>query len=317
MGRLAATGPYVTTVSVGDRATAERLSERVRRIHEHVRGTDPVTGQPYAACDPGLLLWVHAALVDSTDRDRPAVRRRPVRGQTRTGTWPRWWPRPSWSVFRATWSRRAGCAGRVPDLGPPDPAGHPGRAGVHGLPARPARPGPGRGRDLAGRAGGNDRVAAGLGPRPVRLRAGRPADRRAPRPRSGRHSGSWTWCSWPSPACSKPASGWPCACAPPAPPDHPADHEEPAATDEKAHQGRPVDRRLHRGWRLRPCSPGAGPAGCGWAAAWPRSSSWPGAGPGTPVARRGCSWPRGSSASSCATTWPCRPPKTSPPPWAR
>jgi uncharacterized protein (DUF2236 family) len=38
----------------------------VRRIHEHVRGTDPVTGQPYAADDPSLLLWVHAALVDST-----------------------------------------------------------------------------------------------------------------------------------------------------------------------------------------------------------------------------------------------------------
>ena len=66
VGRLAATQSYVTTVSVGDRTTAERVSARVRRIHEHVRGTDPVTGQPYAAGDPGLLLWVHAALVDST-----------------------------------------------------------------------------------------------------------------------------------------------------------------------------------------------------------------------------------------------------------
>jgi uncharacterized protein (DUF2236 family) len=34
-------------------------------IHEHVRGTDTVTGRPYAAGDPALLLWVHAALVDS------------------------------------------------------------------------------------------------------------------------------------------------------------------------------------------------------------------------------------------------------------
>jgi uncharacterized protein (DUF2236 family) len=66
VGRLAATQSYVTVVSVGDRATAERVSERVRRIHTHVRGTDPVTGQPYAAEDPALLLWVHAALVDST-----------------------------------------------------------------------------------------------------------------------------------------------------------------------------------------------------------------------------------------------------------
>jgi len=30
-----------------------------------VRGTDPVTGRPYAASDPALLLWVHNALTDS------------------------------------------------------------------------------------------------------------------------------------------------------------------------------------------------------------------------------------------------------------
>jgi uncharacterized protein (DUF2236 family) len=39
---------------------------RVRKIHSRVRGTDPATGQPYAAGDPALLLWVHNALVDST-----------------------------------------------------------------------------------------------------------------------------------------------------------------------------------------------------------------------------------------------------------
>ena len=65
VGRLAATSSYLTIVSVGDRATAERVSERVRRVHEHVRGVDTVTGQPYAAGDPALLLWVHAAFVDS------------------------------------------------------------------------------------------------------------------------------------------------------------------------------------------------------------------------------------------------------------
>jgi uncharacterized protein (DUF2236 family) len=37
----------------------------VRRIHDHVRGVDAVTGRPYAAGDSALLLWVHAALVDS------------------------------------------------------------------------------------------------------------------------------------------------------------------------------------------------------------------------------------------------------------
>ena len=65
VGRPAATSSYLTIVSVGDKATAERVSERVRRVHEHVRGVDAVTGQPYAAGIPALLLWVHAAFVDS------------------------------------------------------------------------------------------------------------------------------------------------------------------------------------------------------------------------------------------------------------
>ena len=65
VGRLAATSAYVATVTYGDRASASRVARRVRAIHEHVRGTDAVTGRPYAAGDPALLLWVHAALVDS------------------------------------------------------------------------------------------------------------------------------------------------------------------------------------------------------------------------------------------------------------
>jgi uncharacterized protein (DUF2236 family) len=65
VGRLAATSAYVTTVSYGERAAAQSAAARVRRIHDHVRGVDAVTGRPYAAGDPALLLWVHAALVDS------------------------------------------------------------------------------------------------------------------------------------------------------------------------------------------------------------------------------------------------------------
>ena len=65
VGRLAATSAYVATVSFGERAAAERAAARVRRIHTRVRGVDEVTGRPYEASDPGLLLWVHAALVDS------------------------------------------------------------------------------------------------------------------------------------------------------------------------------------------------------------------------------------------------------------
>jgi uncharacterized protein (DUF2236 family) len=65
VGRLAATSTYVTTITFGERAAAERAAARVRRIHEHVRGVDPVTGRPYEASDPALLLWVHAILVES------------------------------------------------------------------------------------------------------------------------------------------------------------------------------------------------------------------------------------------------------------
>ena len=66
VGRLAATSAYLATVTFGERAAAVQAAARVRRIHDHVRGTDPVTGRPYAAGDPALLLWVHAALVQSS-----------------------------------------------------------------------------------------------------------------------------------------------------------------------------------------------------------------------------------------------------------
>ena len=65
VGRLAATSVYTTTVTYGDRASASQVAGQVRAIHEHVRGVDTVTRRPYAASDPALLLWVHAALVDS------------------------------------------------------------------------------------------------------------------------------------------------------------------------------------------------------------------------------------------------------------
>jgi uncharacterized protein (DUF2236 family) len=65
VGRLAATSAYVATVLYGERDVAERAAARVRKIHEHVRGVDPETGSRYEASDPALLLWVHAALVDS------------------------------------------------------------------------------------------------------------------------------------------------------------------------------------------------------------------------------------------------------------
>lgn len=64
-GRLAGTAAFLSAVSFGDREAADRAAARVRKIHYHVRGVDDVTGRPYSANDPELLLWVHAALVDS------------------------------------------------------------------------------------------------------------------------------------------------------------------------------------------------------------------------------------------------------------
>jgi uncharacterized protein (DUF2236 family) len=66
VGRLAATSACLATITFGERASAERAASRVRRIHDHVRGVDPVTGRPYAAGDPALLLWVHVAQVQSS-----------------------------------------------------------------------------------------------------------------------------------------------------------------------------------------------------------------------------------------------------------
>jgi uncharacterized protein (DUF2236 family) len=65
VGRLAATSAYLANITFGERAVAQRVAARVRRIHERVTGVDTETGEPYAASDPALLLWVHAALVDS------------------------------------------------------------------------------------------------------------------------------------------------------------------------------------------------------------------------------------------------------------
>jgi uncharacterized protein (DUF2236 family) len=64
-GRLAATSAYLATITFGERAVAARAAAQVRRIHDHVRGVDAVTGRRYAAGDPALLLWVHVALVES------------------------------------------------------------------------------------------------------------------------------------------------------------------------------------------------------------------------------------------------------------
>lgn len=64
-GRIAATSGYILTVTYGDTAAANKAASFVRAVHGHVNGTDPVTGREYHAADPSLLLWIHAAMVDS------------------------------------------------------------------------------------------------------------------------------------------------------------------------------------------------------------------------------------------------------------
>ena len=62
-GRLWRTAAYVGTVTFGTKAEARKAVARVRKVHNRVQGT--YRGQPYAANDPHLLLWVQHTLVDS------------------------------------------------------------------------------------------------------------------------------------------------------------------------------------------------------------------------------------------------------------
>lgn len=64
LGRLRRTAQFIAGTTYGSRADAERLIALVRRIHAGVHGVAP-DGRPYAANDPELLTWVHAAEVSS------------------------------------------------------------------------------------------------------------------------------------------------------------------------------------------------------------------------------------------------------------
>jgi uncharacterized protein (DUF2236 family) len=58
-GRLRRTAHYFATVALGDGRSAIEASERLRRIHDRVTGSEPLTGRPYRASDPENQLWVH------------------------------------------------------------------------------------------------------------------------------------------------------------------------------------------------------------------------------------------------------------------
>jgi uncharacterized protein (DUF2236 family) len=61
-GRLIRTLDTTLAVVFGDDRAAQRAIDRMDRIHRAVRGTS-VSGRPYRAMDPALLLWVQTTLV--------------------------------------------------------------------------------------------------------------------------------------------------------------------------------------------------------------------------------------------------------------
>lgn len=63
-GRLQRTSTFLAVTTYGTARDAQDAVDRVRAVHERIRGTT-AAGEPYRAADPHLLGWVHAAEVDS------------------------------------------------------------------------------------------------------------------------------------------------------------------------------------------------------------------------------------------------------------
>ncbi|MGW7351478.1 oxygenase MpaB family protein [Streptomyces sp. NPDC054784] len=63
-GRLQRTSTFLAMTTYGAATDAQNAVDRVRSVHERIRGRTPL-GEPYHAADPHLLGWVHAAEMDS------------------------------------------------------------------------------------------------------------------------------------------------------------------------------------------------------------------------------------------------------------
>ncbi|MFF3765314.1 oxygenase MpaB family protein [Streptomyces sp. NPDC001922] len=63
-GRLQRTSTFLAVTTFGTAEDAQHAVDRVRAVHDRVRGTT-AAGEPYHAADPHLLGWVHVAEVDS------------------------------------------------------------------------------------------------------------------------------------------------------------------------------------------------------------------------------------------------------------
>ncbi|MEA2521211.1 MAG: hypothetical protein QOI81_857 [Actinomycetota bacterium] len=62
--RLQRTLILTYAVTFGTKAEADAAAERINDVHTRIHGVDEITGLPYDALDPELLLYVHACLVD-------------------------------------------------------------------------------------------------------------------------------------------------------------------------------------------------------------------------------------------------------------
>ncbi len=76
-GRLARTSRFIAVTTFGTTADAEQAVAAVRAIHDRITGVME-DGTPYTAADPHLLLWVHAAEIDSFLLAHQVYGRRPL-----------------------------------------------------------------------------------------------------------------------------------------------------------------------------------------------------------------------------------------------
>lgn len=76
-GRLQRTSEFLAMTTFGPVESAERMLERINRLHETVSGTTR-DGRPYSATDPHLLRWVHVAEIDSFLAAHQRYARRPL-----------------------------------------------------------------------------------------------------------------------------------------------------------------------------------------------------------------------------------------------
>ncbi|PWD52391.1 DUF2236 domain-containing protein [Serinibacter arcticus] len=63
-GRLERTSTFLAVTTFGTSEDAQAMIDRIRAVHERVRGKAP-DGRSYRASDPHLLTWVHIAEIDS------------------------------------------------------------------------------------------------------------------------------------------------------------------------------------------------------------------------------------------------------------